>query len=172
MKTDRCTQDHRRNTNTLSLRSPAIDPPASPCTYPTQLRTQGVFFIPIVPVLNSSPTPTPIALARDLATDPPAQAAVFFLSSQPFHLLPTCTAVVHTLAPDKRPGFARVDAVADLAFPIEVGQRDVEAVDVGWYHGQEEHDTVEDEVFVGPSDEEDGQRRKEDVEGGDDQTFE
>lgn len=45
-------------------------------------------------------------------------------------------------------------------------------MDVAGDDGQDEHEAVEEEVFVGARDQQDGQGREEDVQAGDDQAFE
>lgn len=47
--------------------------------------------------------------------------------------------------------------------PVKVGTRDVEAVDVRWYYGQEEEEAIDHCVVAGSREHHDGQRRKEDV---------
>ena len=69
-------------------------------------------------------------------------------------------------------GWARIHASPHFAFAVEVGERDIEAVDVRGNYGQEEHNAIKDEIFIGAGKEHHGQRWEEYVAKGDDEAFE
>ncbi|KAK7897554.1 hypothetical protein LTR67_004181 [Exophiala xenobiotica] len=82
------------------------------------------------------------------------------------------SSIVDTFAPDEVFWWARIHASANFTFAVEVGERDVEAVDVGGDYGQEEHNAIEDEIFIGAGKEHHGQRWEEYIAKGDDEAFE
>jgi len=154
------------------LLASSVAPSAPARIHPTQLWTNSVLFVPIVPIFDLSLTVTPVALTDDPATDPPAQAAVFFHAFQPLDFFPARSSIVDTFTPDKVFWLSRIHASSHFTFAVEVGERDVEAVDVGGDYGQEEHDAIEDEIFIGAGKEHHGQRWEEYVAKGDDEAFE
>ncbi|KAK5449323.1 HOG (high osmolarity glycerol) pathway protein [Exophiala xenobiotica] len=97
---------------------------------------------------------------------------VFFYAFQPLDFLPARSSIVDTFAPNKVFWWARIHASANFTFAVEVGERDVEAVDVGGDYGQEEHNAIEDEIFIGAGKEHHSQRWEEYVAKGDDKAFE
>jgi hypothetical protein len=144
--------------------------PPAPATHSvrvplTQSRTPSIFFVPIIPVLHSSPRAAPRtrSIHLHLFPRPSAHLPFVLLSLQPRNLLPTRPAVVHPITPNQVLRFARVHTLAHFSFAIEVRHANVKAVDVGRDDGQDEHDAVEDEVLICAGDEHHGHRWEEDV---------
>ncbi len=133
-------------------------------TRPTQ-RTIGreLLTIAIIPSIH---------LICQLPADPLRQCLSLLLIQQLLHSTSIGTAVIDFLTPDQSSWHSRVDALPNFPFPIEVGQRYVEAMDVRWNDCQKEEDAVEDDILVQAGEHHDGEGWEEDIENTDDQAFE
>ena len=119
----------------------------------------------LTPSLPAS-TPNPLALATHPAAHFLQHSQLSLLNlqlPQPLDLSIARPTVLHALAVYHAPPFAWVDPIADLALAGEVGEGDVEGVDVGRDDGAEEEDAGEEEVFTRTAEEADPHWREDDV---------
>ena len=80
----------------------------------------------------------------------------------------TGTAIVDPLAPDQPSWRTGINTFPDFSFSVEIGEGDVESVEMRWYDRQEKEDTVEDDIFVQASEHPDREGWEDDIEDADD----
>ena len=153
-------------------RLPSVAPAKSAGAHLTHLGRDVIIPAPIVPLLDPSPRTTSLRRAIKPSSCSPAELAFFLLVLEVLHFTPAGTAIVDSVAPDQVLALPRVDPLTDFPFAIEIGEGDVEAMDVGGNDCQKKHDAIEDEVLVGTCDHHDGERGEKDVEDGNDKAFE
>ena len=113
-----------------------------------------------------------IDLVGQFPTNSVRKGSSLLLIQHLLHLPSTSTSIVDFLAVDHRSWLARVDTLPYFAFPVEVGEGDVEAMNMGRDYCQEEEDAVEDNILIEACQEQNGGGWEDDVKDADEQAFE
>ena len=104
-----------------------------------------------------------LSLARDFLFAAPTSSSGLLLVLQLVCFRATKASVPDLAVEDEGFGTSGPLALLDLVLAVEVGAADVEGVYVARDDPAQKQDTIDEGVGVGPREEEDGQRREEDV---------